>query len=195
MSLAGEEEERANVQSRKLITLHTRVSLLSDIYASAGYSHGRATQTLLQLSLGETPNPLQELNALHRACVWENVIPKSALSVRGIDTAPQHDLLSFFGSATAAAQDSSAATPSAAASTTTNGASTSTSTSAANGATTPTPTSTTATNGAAPAKPSTTTSTPPANASAKKEEQPRDKNAKGFKHLTGQIPSALGSFF
>ena len=38
-------------------------------------------------------------------------------------------------------------------------------------------------------------STPPANASTEKEEQLRDKNAKGIKHLTGQIPSALAPFF
>ncbi|KAI1785481.1 hypothetical protein LXA43DRAFT_1115856 [Ganoderma leucocontextum] len=97
----GEEEEKANAKFRKLITLHTRTSLLSDIYATAGYSHGRATQTLLQSLLGRTPNPLQELGSLHRACVWENIVFKSVLSSR---TTPSHDLLtSLLGSAATAA--------------------------------------------------------------------------------------------
>ncbi|TBU55065.1 hypothetical protein BD310DRAFT_1041405 [Dichomitus squalens] len=195
---AGAEEEKANTQFRNLITLHTRVSLLSDIYATAGYSHGRATQTLLQSLLGKTPNPLQELGALHRACVWENIILKSILSAQGIDASPQHDLLALFGSASTPTQgvlsSTLSATTTATANTSStsaaNGASASASTAAANGAT---PTSATNANGATPAEPSASTSTPSAN--AKKEEQPRDKNAKGVKHLVGQIPSALAPFF
>ena len=191
-STGGEEEEKANAKFRKLITLHTRTSLLSDIYATAGYSHGRATQTLLQSLLGRTPNPLEDLGSLHRACIWENIILKTVLSSRGIDFTPSHDLLSsLLGSAATAVHDqSSSATPgdanTSSPSTTTNGPSSSTG--AANG----TPPAN-ATNGPASTEPSTSANTP--HVAAKKEEQPRDKNAKSLKHLVSQIPTALAPFF
>lgn len=171
MQIAGEEEEKANDRFRKLITLHTRTALLSDIYATAGYSHGRATQTLLQSFLGRNPNPLAELGALHRTCVWENIVLKAALTERGIDTTPSsHDLFSSLLSA-AGAQDLQSTTPAGDAA----------------GATT-----SAATNGATPGESSTIT---PPTVVTKKEEQPRDKNAKCIKHLVVQIPSSLAPFF
>ncbi|KAI0708195.1 hypothetical protein C8T65DRAFT_740208 [Cerioporus squamosus] len=175
---AGEEEEKANDRFRKLITLHTRISLLSDIYATAGYSHGRATQTLLQSLIGRTPSALGELGALQRACVWENITLKSALSARGIDISTHpHDLFSSLlsGSGAAApAQDGQAPTP-------------------VGERTADTP-SGAATNGATPGEASMS-SAPATSTAAKKDEQPRDKNAKGLKHLVTQIPSSLGPFF
>ncbi|RDX47077.1 hypothetical protein OH76DRAFT_1406241 [Lentinus brumalis] len=174
---AGEEEEKANDRFRKLITLHTRTSLLSDIYATAGYSHGRATQTLLQSLIGR-PSALADLGALQRACVWENITLKSALSARGIDIASHpHDIFSSLLSgsgAAATAQDGQVSTP-------------------AGERTADTP-SGAATNGATHGEASTS-SAPATSTPVKKEEQPRDKNAKGLKHLVTQIPSALGPFF
>ena len=188
----GEEEEKATAKFWKLITLHNRTSLLSDIHATAGYLHGRATQTLLQSLLIRDPNPLQDLGAWHRACVWENIILKTVLSSRGIDFTPSHDLLSsLLGSTNAAVQElSSSSSPGivnvSSPSTAANGASSSTAT--ANGAT---PAGTT--NGPAPTEPSTSATTP--HTAVKKEDQPRDKNAKSLKHLVSQIPSALAPFF
>ncbi|RPD73800.1 hypothetical protein L226DRAFT_488466 [Lentinus tigrinus ALCF2SS1-7] len=176
---AGEEEQKANDRFRKLITLHTRASLLSDIYATAGYSHGRATQTLLQSLIGRTPSALGDLGALQRACVWENITLKSALSARGIDVASHpHDIFSnlLAGSGATPAQDGQTPTPA-----------------GERTGDTGTP-SGVATNGATPAEPATANA-PASSSAAKKEEQPRDKNAKGVKHLVTQIPSSLGPFF
>ncbi len=104
-SSIGGEEENADAMFCKLIALHTRTSLLSDIYATAGYSRGRAAQKLRPQSLlGRTlPNPLQDLGSMNRACVWEKDTLKTVLSSLGIDFTPSHDLpSSLFGSATAA---------------------------------------------------------------------------------------------
>ncbi len=184
--IGGEEEEKANDKYRKLITLHTRSSLLSDIYATAGYSHGRATHTLLQSLLGRAPSPIPDLGALHRACVWENIVLKSALSSRGIDVTTSQDLFSTFLSATTQdrerERDGQAATPvSERSNATTHGVVPATGTTAANATTT---------NGATPVEaPSSTPSV------TKKEDQPRDKNARGLKYIVTQIPSSLGPFF
>ena len=162
-----------------MITLHTRASLLSDIYATAGYAHGRATQTLLQSLIGRTPSALGDLGALQRACVWENITLKAALSSRGIDvSAHPHDVLSTWlsGGGATTVPDGQVPTP-AAERTGDNG----------------TP-SGAATNGATPAEPSTSTA-PAALSATEKEEQPRDKNAKGLKHIVTQIPSSLSPFF
>ena len=163
-----------------MITLHTRASLLSDIYATAGYAHGRATQTLLQSLIGRTPSALGDLGALQRACVWENITLKAALSSRGSDVSPHHyfDVFSTWlsGGGTTAVQDGQAPTPA-----------------GERTGDTGTP-SGAATNGATPAEPSTSTA-PAALSATEKEEQPRDKNAKGLKHIVTQIPSSLSPFF
>ncbi|KAI0373495.1 hypothetical protein BV20DRAFT_1119067 [Pilatotrama ljubarskyi] len=166
---AGEDEEKANERFRKLVTLHIRTSLLSDIYATAGYSHGRASATLLQALLGHTPSPLTDLGSLHRACVWENIILRATLSAQETNASPPSDPSAAVSSATQvtdsqppAAVGERAGEPSAAPV-------------AANG---------TATGDASVA-------TPP----AKKEEKPKDKNANGLKHIVSQIPSFLTPFF
>ena len=188
----GEEEEKATAKFWKLITLHNRTSLLSDIHATAGYLHGRATQTLLQSLLIRHPNPLQDLGVLHRACVWENIFLKTVLSSRGINFMRSHDLVSILlGSTNAAVQElSSSSSPGivnvSSLSTAANGASSSTA--AAKGATTAG-----TTNRPAPTEPSTSTTTPPM--TAKKEDQCRDKNSKSVTYLITQIPSTFAPFF
>lgn len=82
-------EERlldANVKFRKLIALHTRVTLLADIFSSATYTHGRSSLSLLSgLTGSDTSDILPDIGALHRACIWENIVLKSALSARGVN--------------------------------------------------------------------------------------------------------------
>ena len=171
--LAGKEEE-ANKRFRKIITLQTRISLLSDIYATAGYAHTRASQTLLHVMLGRSPSPLADLGALHRSFVWENIALKSALSAQGIDVAPpSHELFSsILASSTQAGQHSSTPTVEDA---------------AAGSVGTAAP----AANGASAGEPSTSAGTP----ATKKEERPQDKNARALKHLAHQIPASLTPFF
>lgn len=76
----------ANVKFRKLVALHTRVTLLADIFSSASHAHGRSALSLLSgLTGADAANVLPDLGALHRACIWENIVLKGALSIRGVD--------------------------------------------------------------------------------------------------------------
>ncbi|KAH9949004.1 hypothetical protein B0H21DRAFT_198859 [Amylocystis lapponica] len=171
VEVSGEDADKANVRFRKLITLHVRVSLLSDIYTTAGYSHGRAILVLLQ-SLTGRPSPavLLDLGALHRAFVWENIVLKAGLASQGLSGASSSAALTSVGSETA-----STVTPVG----TPGIASQETSTLSANGV-----------NGiqgdgvAAPTK-----------QESSKNDGPKEQNAKATKHLVGQIPSALAPFF
>ncbi|KAI0666580.1 hypothetical protein C8Q78DRAFT_1176707 [Trametes maxima] len=166
---AGEDEVKANERFRKLITLHVRTSLLSDIYATAGYSHGRASATLLQALLGPKPSALADLGSLHRTCVWENIALKAALSSQDASSAPPSD-----GPATSSSvpqvPEPQTSTPAG------DRASEASST-------------TVAANGTASGE--TLALTP----STKNEEKPKDKNASGLKHLVSQIPTSLAPFF
>ncbi|KAI0069539.1 DUF913-domain-containing protein [Panus rudis PR-1116 ss-1] len=70
-------EKNPNEAFRKLITLHIRTMLLSDIYATAGYQ-ARAMTTLLQHLVGsDVKGILLDLAALHRVFVWDNIVLKS----------------------------------------------------------------------------------------------------------------------
>ncbi|KAL1945966.1 hypothetical protein VTO73DRAFT_1968 [Trametes versicolor] len=163
---AGEDEQKANERFRKLVTLHVRTSLLSDIYATAGYSHGRASATLLQALLGHKPSTLADLGSLHRRCIWENIVLKATLS----------------------AQDASATPPPAPTPSAPPGQEPPAST--ATGSLVVTSSSTVVSaNGAA------TADAPAPVPFVKKEEKPRDKNAAGLRHLVSQMPSALSPFF
>ncbi|KAI0766838.1 hypothetical protein BD413DRAFT_614840 [Trametes elegans] len=169
VEFAGDDEAKANERFRKLITLHIRTSLLSDIYATAGYSHGRASATLLQALVGPKPSLLADLGSLHRACVWENIVLKAALSTQDANAAPTPSV-STSTTAVQSAQNTQSSTP--AGERAGEGLSAAV---AANGATT----------GDASA----------ATPIAKKEEKPKDKNANGLKHIVSQIPTSLAPFF
>lgn len=69
-----------------MVTLHIRITLLSDVFATAGYAHGRAAIGLLQTLMTNTsPQVVVDLGALHRASIWENVILNAGLASKGID--------------------------------------------------------------------------------------------------------------
>lgn len=77
---AEEEKGTVNGSYRALITLQTRVTLISEVYASAGYTTGRTAHTILQALLGpRAPSIVPALGSLHRACVWEGIVLKRQL--------------------------------------------------------------------------------------------------------------------
>ncbi|KAI0051234.1 hypothetical protein FA95DRAFT_1602906 [Auriscalpium vulgare] len=86
LDLAAHSEALANQTFRKLVTLHLRVILLSDIYATAGFAHGRSTSGLLQTLMGRgAPEIIPDLGAIHQACIWESVLLKKALPSKSGD--------------------------------------------------------------------------------------------------------------
>src|ERR1700722_2545565 len=85
-SSTDEQESDANYNFRKLVTLHIRLTLLSEVFTNTAYAHGRAGIGLLQTLMGSTsPDIVSDLGALHRATIWENISLKSGLSSKGID--------------------------------------------------------------------------------------------------------------
>ncbi|KAF8528639.1 hypothetical protein JB92DRAFT_3107164 [Gautieria morchelliformis] len=95
-----------NLKFRKLIALHTRVTLMADIFSSSTYTHGRASLSLLSGLTGtDASDILPDIGALHRACIWENIVLKSALSARGVNVSRSNpgvpsDGISLAGQAT-----------------------------------------------------------------------------------------------
>ena len=82
-----QEYEESNRQFRRLITLHIRVALLSDVFSTAGYAHGRAAIGILQVLMGSNAqDAVPGLGTLHRACIWEGILLKAGLASRGIET-------------------------------------------------------------------------------------------------------------
>ncbi|KAJ3790759.1 hypothetical protein GGU10DRAFT_281593 [Lentinula aff. detonsa] len=86
LDVTEEEYVNKNFFFRNLITLHVRVTLLSDVFSTAGYAHGRGAITLLQsLMNNTTPQVIANLGSLHRAGIWENIVLKAALAAKGIE--------------------------------------------------------------------------------------------------------------
>ncbi|KAJ7647304.1 hypothetical protein FB45DRAFT_975025 [Roridomyces roridus] len=86
VDIAADQEMAANQTFRNLVTLHIRVTLLSDVFATAGYAHGRAAIGLLQTFMNSTtPDVVKNLGSLHRVAIWENIILKAGLVTKGID--------------------------------------------------------------------------------------------------------------
>nr|CAG8455076.1 13988_t:CDS:10 [Entrophospora candida] len=72
--------EAANKTFRTLITLHGYVGLLSDVYCSTVFSHGKSvSSSLIEAFVGNDNEILSSLGKLHRTCVWENVVLKSTI--------------------------------------------------------------------------------------------------------------------
>ncbi|KAF7321292.1 hypothetical protein MKEN_00649200 [Mycena kentingensis (nom. inval.)] len=88
VDLAAERSSDGNRTFRELVTLHIRITLLSDVFATAGYAHGRAAISLLQTFMSSTsPEVIKQLGALHRATIWENIVLKEGLVSKGIEVA------------------------------------------------------------------------------------------------------------
>ncbi|KAH9839447.1 uncharacterized protein C8Q71DRAFT_905985 [Rhodofomes roseus] len=177
VSVTGEDLARTNERLRRFITLHIRTSLLSDIYATAGYAHGRAAVALLQSLTGPSAkNILPDLGALHRACIWENIVLKSALASQGVDAPPSSDLSSLSSLLNTSPQTPSAGTPALR------------SDEARPTAGNQTPGTTNGVQGE-----SSSMSTPKPD--SQKDHDPKKQNAQTLKYLASQIPSSLAPFF
>ncbi|KAJ8696871.1 E3 ubiquitin-protein ligase tom1 [Pleurotus ostreatus] len=86
LEFAEEQREEKNRIFRSFITLHIRITLLSDVFATAGYSHGRGAISLLQTLMGDQgPEIVPDLGALHRATLCENLLFKTELKTQGIE--------------------------------------------------------------------------------------------------------------
>lgn len=159
-------EVSANQSFRKLVTLHIRVTLLSDIYSTAGYAPSRGANSLLSTLMGKNaPEIIPDLGTLHRVCVWENVVLKSKLpsknpsgsfagSLAPLLQSPTSTLAQLDGEGSAAQ-----------------------------------------TNGAQPQGSSTTPAATPKAEGEAKPDNSREENGKALKHLANQIPSILSPFF
>ena len=156
----GQSHADANRTFRNLVTLLVRVILLSDIYATAGYAHGRSTGGLLQTLMGTGASEiLPDLGVLHRACIWENVLLKAEIPEKEVQ--PEGNALLSFLQAPGGPSSSETVV-------------------AANGAHT---SSATVTPSEVPGQ------------EGSRESDPREENAKAFRHLANQIPGALSPFF
>jgi E3 ubiquitin-protein ligase HUWE1 len=160
-----EQEQEGNQRFRSLITLHIRIALLSDVFSTAGYTHGRAAIGILQTLMSDSAqDAVPDLGALHRACIWENILLKAGLTSKGIDPTMSADASPLErspsrGSAPLAENDPSA-TP----------------------------------NGVQPESLNMESSHMPKSEHTKPE-SPREYNAKALKHLTHGLPSSLAPFF
>ncbi|KAF9531661.1 hypothetical protein CPB83DRAFT_79933 [Crepidotus variabilis] len=161
-----DDEALSNQQFRSLVTLHIRITLLSDVFATAGQSQGRTAIGLLQTLLNNAPRQvLVDLGALHRASTWENITLHRGLSLKGIETTSSPSIPvddgHGLGSSISSAVDG----------------------------TNPPPVSA---NGVNPQAPSSATG--PASQPSRSE-TPRDWNASALKHITQGLPNALAPFF
>lgn len=78
--------EEVNQRWRSIVALNIRVTMLSDLYSTAGYSHSRGSASLLQALIGRgTPDVITGLGNLHRACVWESIVFKNGVGVKDSD--------------------------------------------------------------------------------------------------------------
>ena len=154
-----------NEKFRKLVTLHVRVMLLSDILATASYAQGRASVTLLEALCGPSANnALLSLGSLHRCCLWENVLLR-------VDETPEVHRAPREPQEIAPALQLSALS---------------------SGVSTPLPTGGEA-NGAPVGDSSSPTPKP--ESSTPKVSNTQESNIRALKHLASQIPYALAPFY
>lgn len=156
----------ANQRFRSLVVLHIRITLLSDVFATAGQSQGRAAIGLLQTLMNNTPlQVLTDLGTLHRASIWENIALNVGLSAKGIEVEPIAGSTPL-GSPTQVASELLAMDAPVSA----NGHS------AANGV-------------------QSQDAAVNVSSTAVKQDTPRDWNAASLRHLTQGLPNALAPFF
>lgn len=166
---------KADESFRKLITLHTRIMLLSDVFTTSGYQ-GRASSTLLQALVGPGASGiLLELGSLHRTCVWDNILLKSDPVFSSVESMTG-GLFAWSSLVDPQIAPTLPSTP-------------------VPGSTLTEPTSATSVANGVQAQAGTTTSSILPIVQAPKKEGPKEQNARALKYLAGQIPNALASFF
>jgi E3 ubiquitin-protein ligase HUWE1 len=161
-----EQEQEGNRRFRSLITLHIRIALLSDVFSTAGYTHGRAAIGILQTLMGDSSvDVVPDLGTLHRACIWENILLKAGLTSKGIDSATSPDASPLERSPSRTSAPLTENDPSI------------------------------TTNGVQPEASNMEESSSVPKAELANPEGPREHNAKALKHLTHGLPSSLAPFF
>jgi E3 ubiquitin-protein ligase HUWE1 len=173
---AEEQDINVNRSFRNLVTLHNRITLLSDVFATAGYAHGRAAIGLLQTLMSNTSTQVvTDLGTLHRAIIWENIVLKAGLSAAGIDVTQTPQTSPLDRSPDQAPLplpegDGAAAVP---------------------------PSLPNVLNGATDndAQAEAVSAVTPPPKEAQKSEGPRERNAAALKHLTRGLPGSLAPFF
>jgi E3 ubiquitin-protein ligase HUWE1 len=91
----AEHQYDANIHFRQLVRLHIHISLFTEIVSHGGhggYGHGRPAISVLQTLMASKVMP--DLGAVHRACLWENIVLKAGLTSLGVDVAAASDYLS-----------------------------------------------------------------------------------------------------
>ena len=165
IDIPEEQEQDGNQRFRNLITLHIRIALLSDVFATAGYTHGRAAIGILQTLMSDpSQDAVPDLGTLHRACIWENILLKAGLTSKGIDSTTSPDASPLERSPSRASAPPAENDPSI------------------------------TTNGIQP-EPADMETLPDPKLEPTKPEGPREQNAKALKHLTHGLPSSLAPFF
>jgi E3 ubiquitin-protein ligase HUWE1 len=77
--------EQANEHFRSLVTLHIRITLLSDVCQVAGYPQSRSVNLVLQtLTASDVDGLIPALGALHRHSIWEHLNLSRQLNAKGL---------------------------------------------------------------------------------------------------------------
>ena len=85
----GSDIVAVNQKYRRLLTLHLRINLLSQVYSTAGYTHGRPTNAVLQIiGTGNGLSTIEDLAEMYRVFLWEGVVlkgddPSKQLTIEG----------------------------------------------------------------------------------------------------------------
>jgi E3 ubiquitin-protein ligase HUWE1 len=136
------------------------------VFATAGYTHGRAAIGILQTLMGDPAfDAVPDLGTLHRACILENILLKAGLTSKGIDSTTSPDASPLERSPSRASAPLAENDPSI------------------------------TTNGVQPEALNVEESSSVPKAELAKSEGPREHNAKALRHLMHGLPSSLTPFF
>ena len=73
--------EKANAEFRKIVHLNNVLGLLSSLYSTIGFTHGKVATTFLMALGAFDGNPfIANLGTLHRASIWQNIWLKAKQS-------------------------------------------------------------------------------------------------------------------
>jgi E3 ubiquitin-protein ligase HUWE1 len=77
MTTEGSDGSTSNRNYSQMMSLHLRVNLLAQVYSTAGYTHGRPVNSIIQIvNSSEGRATMTDLAEMYRVCLWEAVILK-----------------------------------------------------------------------------------------------------------------------
>ena len=66
--------EKANEVFRRMVSLNNLLGLLSSLYSTVGFAHGKvATAFLIALGAADSSTLITDMGKLHRAAIWQNI--------------------------------------------------------------------------------------------------------------------------